>query len=104
MSAPVKLAHALDTELFELLGYLLTSARGLLDEPSEYGPLRLLEAASRLCAVMERGGSSEAESLKGMREGIDEGKFSILADPAAFAATIDRAVHDYALRLASRSH
>jgi|WetSurMetagenome_2_1015567.scaffolds.fasta_scaffold1032464_2 hypothetical protein len=102
MSAPDRMGHGMDTELFELLGYLLTSARGLLDEPPEYGPLRLLEGASRLCAAMERGGSVEADALKGIREGIDGGKFSILADPAAFAATIDRAVTDYTLHLAQR--
>ena len=31
------------TELFELIGYMLSSARGLIDEPQLYGPLRLID-------------------------------------------------------------
>jgi hypothetical protein len=40
-------------DLFLLLGYLLTSARGLADEPKGYGPFRLLDAAGRLLEIME---------------------------------------------------
>ena len=99
MGTPEAMGGALDRELFELLGYLLTSARGLLDEPGEYGQLRLMEGASRLCAVMEKGGSAETGALRKMREEIDAGKFAILSDPAAFAVMIDRAVREYTLRL-----
>jgi hypothetical protein len=34
--------------ILELLAYLASSARGLLDEPREYGPLRCLDAMRRL--------------------------------------------------------
>ena len=34
---------------FELLVYLITSARALPEEPASYGSIRLAEAASRLC-------------------------------------------------------
>ena len=38
-------------DVLELVAYLVTSARGLLDEPVDYGPMRLLTAAQRLCAL-----------------------------------------------------
>jgi hypothetical protein len=44
---------ALRHDLFLLLGYLLTSARGLYEEPTGYGPFRLLDTAGRLLAVMQ---------------------------------------------------
>jgi hypothetical protein len=37
-------------DILELVAYLVTSARGLLDEPVDYGPMRLLTAAQRVCA------------------------------------------------------
>lgn len=38
--------------ILELLAYLASSARGLLDEPREYGPLRCLDAMRRLIDVV----------------------------------------------------
>ena len=37
---------------FELLVYLITSARALPEEPASYGSIRLIEAASRLCQII----------------------------------------------------
>jgi hypothetical protein len=90
----------LDRGLYELLGYLLTSARGLLEEPGEYGPLRLAEAASRLCAMLAGSGSSYGAAARQLQAGIDAGKFSVLSDPPAFQRTLDQAVRDYTRRLA----
>jgi len=44
---------ALKNDLFLLVGYLLSSAHGLYDEPASYGPFRLLDAAGRLLEVMQ---------------------------------------------------
>jgi hypothetical protein len=90
----------LDRGLYELLGYLLTSARGLLEEPGEYGPLRLAEGASRLCALMAANGSEHGPVLAGLKARIDAGKFNVQADPPAFQQTLDQAIRDYTRRLA----
>lgn len=37
--------------VFKLIAYLASSARGLLEEPHEYGPLRCLDAMRRLIDV-----------------------------------------------------
>ena len=37
---------------FELLVYLITSAKALPEEPASYGSIRLTEAASRLCKII----------------------------------------------------
>jgi Family of unknown function (DUF6092) len=92
--------EALDRALYELLGYLLASARGLLEEPGEYGPLRLAEGASRLCALMTAGGSAYAQVLGELKVAIDAGKFSVQSDPQAFQETLDRAMREYTRRLA----
>lgn len=43
---------------FKLLAFLITSARGCVDEPVLYGPLRLVDAAARLIDIMEKEGKS----------------------------------------------
>jgi hypothetical protein len=61
-------------DLFLLLGYLLTSARGLADEPKGYGPFRLLDAAGRLLEIMEEHGMGD-DFTKRVLEQIDEVRF-----------------------------
>lgn len=46
-------------DLFLLLGFLVTSAHGLYDEPAGYGPFRLVDAAGRLLAIMARHGLTD---------------------------------------------
>jgi hypothetical protein len=46
------ISKQLNREFMELIGYLITSARGLIDEPKSYGPFRLIEGVSRLCETL----------------------------------------------------
>lgn len=46
----------LKSELFNLVAFMISSARGLYDEPSEYGSFRLLDASGRLLEIMESAG------------------------------------------------
>jgi len=43
----------LKNELFHLAAFMITSARGLIDEPADYGVFRLLDSSGRLLAIME---------------------------------------------------
>lgn len=45
--------NTLQQDLFLLVGYLLTSAHGLFEEPAGYGPFRLMDAAGRLLEIMQ---------------------------------------------------
>jgi hypothetical protein len=90
------LPSGFDEGLFELIGYLLTSARGLLDEPAEYGPFRLVEAVSRLSGLMAEVGCRHAEFLRLMQRTIDEDKLSLMTDPQAFTRMLDRTTLEFA--------
>jgi hypothetical protein len=61
-----ELAAALE----EVVGFLVVSARGLMDEPAEYGPMRLLDAADRLVQALEEQGFTTADSAA-IRDGIE---------------------------------
>jgi len=89
-----------EATLFELVGYMVTSARNLLDETPLYGPFRLVDAASRLVSILESQGMG-SDRLRAMREAIDAGKYSVMNDKAEFAAYLDGLVErliDHAIR------
>jgi hypothetical protein len=51
MNAPSDSAPR-ETELARLAAYLLASARSLVDDPTRYGPFRLLDASRRALLVL----------------------------------------------------
>ena len=57
-------------ELFNLVAYMLTSARGLYDEPPDYGSFRLLDAAGRLLEILNTSGELDP-FLRRLKEEID---------------------------------
>lgn len=79
-----------EQEVIELLAYLITSARGLLHEEKDYGPLRLLNAAQRLSNLaLPRASDQTALFLTMLTEEIpvwhrerkrDLGKYAVLID------------------------
>jgi hypothetical protein len=52
-----------ELEVAELLAFLVTAARALIDEPVDYGPLRLLQAAEQLCSVVKNRVNGETKEL-----------------------------------------
>ena len=46
-------SETLSADLTLLVGFLLSSADGLYDEPDGYGPFRLLDAARRVLSIMK---------------------------------------------------
>lgn len=73
---------------FQLLAFLITSARGCVDEPVLYGPLRLVDAASRLIDIMrEEGGVSE--ELLELQEVIEEKKDLVMYNEEEFVKFLD---------------
>lgn len=73
----------------ELLAFLVSSAVRLPDEPEIYGPLRLMEAARRLCDILIAAGDECGGELEKLVETIDEGKHKNMTDRPAFFEMID---------------
>lgn len=81
----------LEESVFELVGYMLVSAQKLLEEPQLYGPFRVVDAASRLIAIMEDRALASPR-LSAMREKIDAGKYSLIGDAKGFEQFLDSLV------------
>ena len=57
---------------FELLVYLITSARALPEEPASYGSIRLIEAASRLCQIICNNDPDNKTYCELLRQGLPD--------------------------------
>lgn len=85
--------------LFELTGYMLTSARGLIEEPQLYGPFRLLDGVSRLCGILENKEIGYGDFFSELKEKIDEKKYTVISDEDAFIRMMDDAVLDFTRKM-----
>jgi len=82
---------ALQSTLAQYLGYLATSACGLLSEPAAYGPYRLIDFLGRLIDTMDRFGLAEPK-LRTVRRLVEDGKLSVMDDPGTFRRVLDEAL------------
>ncbi|MEM0153846.1 MAG: DUF6092 family protein [Ignisphaera sp.] len=80
---------------FKLLSFLITSARGCVDEPSLYGTLRLIDAAARLIDIMKEEGKA-TEELLNLKKTIEENIALVMYDEKAYIEFLDRLVRDLA--------
>lgn len=87
-------------ELLLLVGFLLTSARGLVDEPRSYGPSRLLEAAGRVLVLMDQQGMLD-DPLQGIKAEIDSERFGPWEEEV-FVARLDALALRWTEMIASR--
>lgn len=70
--------------------YLLASARGCVEEPPLYGPLRLLEAYSMLLNMLKR--EETDEFYYELDEKIEELKDKCMTDEEQFVEGLDQAL------------
>jgi len=84
-------------DFFNLLAFLVTSARGCVDEPKLYGPFRLIDGASRLIGILEEAHMADEFLVKVRRE-IDEGKY-LMDDESKFIKFLDDLTLDFVDKL-----
>ena len=83
----------LEQEFFELICYMITSARNLIEENKLYGPLRLVDAVSRLVDVLEKLDlkSPRLEMIQGR---IEDGEDTVMESEEKFTAFLENLVMD----------
>ncbi len=78
-----------EDEAVELLALLITSARIQMDEPAQYGPLRLLTATERLSGMMlERASDKSRDFLQENLERIPAMHMN-MSDIEAYTESLD---------------
>jgi len=76
--------------------YLLTAARGCVGEPHIYGPLRLVEAISRLVDIYSTTDTIHADPfLQRAKKEIDQNKYQVMASEENFIAFMDKLIVEF---------
>jgi hypothetical protein len=81
----------LEEEFFELICYMVTSARNLVSETPLYGPLRLVESVSRLIGIIQGLGLGSPRFQAIQRE-IEEGKNTVMESEEKITAFLENLV------------
>jgi len=81
-----------ESDIIKIFSYIVTSARGCMDEPKIYGPLRLLNTMSKLFYILKDNGEISNEEIGKIVEKIDEKKFSFKTDGEEFIIMLDEAI------------
>jgi hypothetical protein len=84
--------NILEDEHFQLLAFLLTSARGCIDEPPIYGPLRLIDAADKLISIIVKKYGRQLTELQEIRRKIEKARNLVLTNEEEFTKTLDELV------------
>ncbi|MEM1944795.1 MAG: DUF6092 family protein [Nitrososphaerota archaeon] len=85
-------ADQLNREVFDHILFLLTAARGCVDEPHMYGPLRLIDAVSRIISIYFRVGGADDEFLDRLKRVIDEKKYIVMESEDEFIKFIEELI------------
>ncbi len=89
MNTPQK--NEFEQEFFELVCYMVTSARNLIPENKLYGPFRLIDAVSRLVAILQRL-DLKSPRLEAIQKQIEEGKYTVMESEEKFTDFLENLV------------
>jgi hypothetical protein len=90
--------------IFGLATYLLTSARGCIEEPLLYGPLRLIEALSRLATLSDYVDCVDPDDfLLRAKKKIDENKYVVMQSQEEFTKFLDSLITEFTAELKRRN-
>ena len=93
-----------DDDAFGLAMFLLTSARGCLDEPSVYGPLRLLQALSRLATISRNDANIRKDDfLVSARRKLEKNQHLALQSEEEFTRFLDSLIKEFTAELKRRN-
>lgn len=84
-----------EKEIIKLFTYMITSARGCVDEPKIYGPFRLIDSISRLYIILKKNNLMESEEVSKIIEKIEEKKYSCMTDKKEFVTMLDDIIDDF---------
>ncbi len=85
-------------ELIKLFCYMITSARGCVEEPKLYGPFRLIDSVGRIIALLDNEGLAD-DFLKKEVAKIEESKYLVMQDEKGFTKFLDELVIDFTQKL-----
>lgn len=88
-----------EKEIIKLFSYMVTSARGCVDEPKIYGPLRIIDSVSKLYSLLKENGLIDNKEVEKIIKKMEEKKQSCLTDEKEFVKMLDDIIDDFVVLL-----
>jgi hypothetical protein len=85
----------IEEKFMELLSFMCSSARGCVEEPKIYGPLRIIDSMRRIIEILKESGV-EDEFLEREKKKINERMNLVMYDEKGFIELLDELVIDFA--------
>lgn len=88
----------LKKKVTDLLSFMCSSARGCVEEPLLYGPLRIIDSVRRIIDILETVGI-EDDFLEREKRKIEERMNLVMYDEQGFIELLDELVMDFAKKV-----
>ena len=92
-----------ENDFIKLFTYIVTSARGCIDQPKIYGSFRLVDTASKLFYVLKSNNAISNDKISKIIDKIDEKKYSCMTDEEEFVNMIDEVINDLVVLVQSEN-
>ena len=80
------------TDTLRYITYLVTSARGCINEPKIYGSFRLIDSATKFFETLRKNNLIDDQEISEIIALIEEKKYSCMFDEKEFIAMLDHVV------------
>lgn len=85
-----------EKEIIKIFSFMVSSARGCVDEPKIYGPFRLIDSISKLYSILKENNLIGKNDLSKIIEKIDRKKYIFMTDEKEFVFLLDEIIDDFA--------
>ena len=77
-------------DLLDLLAFIISSAKGCINEPKMYGPFRLVDSISRIIEMLKKNGIPIDDDINKIVEKINNEKYSLMEDERQFISMLEK--------------
>ncbi len=81
-------------DILDYMAYIVSSAKGCINEPKMYGPFRLVDSIEKFMNLLTKYKLVDDEDINKVAEKIANEKFSVMTDEEKFIAMLDEVAFD----------
>ncbi|MGI6485906.1 MAG: DUF6092 family protein [Tepidanaerobacteraceae bacterium] len=76
-------------DILDYMAYVVSSAKGCINEPKMYGPFRLVDSIEKFMALLKKYNLFDDEEVNRVAEKIANEKLSVMTDEEKFISMLD---------------
>jgi hypothetical protein len=81
-------------DILDYMAYIVSSAKGCINEPKMYGPFRLVDSIEKFMNLLAKYKLIDDDDINKVAEKIASEKFSVMTDEEKFISMLDEVTFD----------